>query len=60
MKRLKISYFINVLPIISATNDDRRTKLPPFDSLHRDGSNGGSIVLLPLFVAEIIGEMFIK
>ena len=35
-------------------------KLPPFDSLHRDGSNGGSFILLPLFVAEIIGKKSIN
>src|SRR6185437_3821747 len=46
--------------IISATNDGRRTKPPPFDSPRRDGSNGGSFVLLPSFVAEIIGETSIK
>src|SRR5437764_669641 len=42
--------FIDVLLIISVTNDGRKTKPPPFDSSHRDGSNGGSFVLLPLFV----------
>ena len=48
------------MPIISASSGDRRTKPPPFDSSHRDGSNGGNFVLLPLFVAEIIGEMSIN
>ena len=52
--------FIDVSPIISASSGDRRTKPPPFESSHRDGSNGGSFVLLPLFVAEIIGETSIK
>ena len=44
------------MPIISASSGDRRTEPPIFDSLHRDGSNGGSLVLLPSFVAEIIGK----
>ena len=48
------------MPIISASSGNRRTKPPPFDSPHRDGSNGGSFVLLPSFVAEIIGETSIK
>ena len=48
------------MPIISASSGDRRTKPPPFDSSHRDGSNGGNFVLLPLFVAEIIGETSIN
>ena len=48
------------MPIISAFSGDRRTKPPPFDLSHRDGSNGGSFVLLPSFVAEIIGETSIK
>src|SRR3989442_225511 len=52
--------FIDVLPIISVLSDDRRTKPPSFDSSYRDGSNGGSFVLLPLFVAEIIGETSIN
>src|SRR2546422_5725516 len=50
------SRFIDVLPIISASSGDRRTEPPLFDSSHRDGSNGGSLVLLPSFVAEIIGK----
>ena len=48
------------MPIISASSGDRRTKLLPFDSSHRDGSNGDSFVLLPLFVAEIISKTSIK
>ena len=54
------SWFIDVLPIISASIGDRRTEPPLFDSSHRDGSNGSSYVLLPLFVAEIIGETSIN
>ena len=52
--------FIDVLPIISVMNDGRKTKLPSFDSSYRDGSDGSSFVLLPLFVAEIIGETSIN
>ena len=54
------SQFFDVLPTISASSGDRRTKPPPFDSLHRDGSNGGSFDFPPSFVAEIIGKTFIK
>ena len=43
-----------------ASSSGKRLKPPTFDSLHRDGSNGGSFVLLPSFVAEIIGETSIK
>ena len=46
--------------IISVSSGDRRTEPPLFDSSHRDGSNGGSHVLLPSFVAEITGETSIK
>ena len=60
VKRQRIGHFIDVLPIISASSGGKRLKPPPFDSLHRDGSNGISFVLLPLFVAEIIGETSIK
>ena len=49
--------FIDVLPIISVTNDGRKTKLPLFDSSYRDGSDGSSLVLLPPLDAEIIGKM---
>ena len=52
--------FIDVLPIISVTNDGRKTKLPSFDSSYRDGSDGSSFVLLPPLDAEIIGETSIK
>ena len=45
------------MPIISASSGARRTKPPPFDSSHRDGSNGSSLVLLPPLDAEIIGKM---
>ena len=48
--------FIDVSPIISATNDGRKTKLPSFDSSYRDGSDGSSFVLLPPLDAEIIGK----
>src|SRR2546421_748075 len=41
---------------ISASSGDRRTEPPLFDSSHRDGLNGGGVVLLPSFVAEIIGK----
>src|SRR5437870_1376121 len=51
------SLFIDILPIISASSGYRRTEPPLFDSSHRDGSNGGSLVLLPSFVAKIIGKM---
>ena len=37
--------FIDVLPIISVTNDGRKTKLPSFDSSYRDGSEvSGGVV----------------
>src|SRR3989440_537704 len=48
--------FIDVLPIISVTNDGRKTKLPSFDSSYRDGSDGSSFVFLPPLDAEIIGK----
>ena len=48
------------MPIISAFSGVRRTKPPPFDSSHRDSSNGSNFVLLPSFVAEIIGKTSIK
>ena len=48
--------FIDILPIISVTNDGRKTKLPSFDSSYRDGSDGSSFVLLPPLDAEIIGK----
>src|SRR5207244_1484591 len=56
----RISHFIDVSPIILASSGDRRIKPPPFESSHRDGSNGSSFVLLSLLVAEIIGETSIK
>src|SRR6185437_7871420 len=43
-------------PIISATNDDRRTKLPPFEPPRCNESNGGSFNLLPPLDAEIISK----
>ena len=46
----------DVLPIISATNDGRRTRLPPFEPSRCDESNGGGFVLLSPLDAEIIGE----
>ena len=52
--------FIDVLPIISVTNDGRKTKLPSFDSSYRDGSDGSSFDFPSSFVAEIIGKTFIK
>ena len=52
--------FIDVLPIISVTNDGRKTKLPSFDSSYRDGSNGSNFVLLTPLDAEIIGKTSIK
>ena len=48
--------FIDILPIISVTNDDRKRKLPSFDSSYRDGSDGSSFVLLPPLDAKIIGK----
>src|SRR5256714_3953570 len=59
-KRQRIGHFINVSPIISATNNGRRTKLPPFEPSRCDDSNGGGFVLLSPLNAEIIGETFIK
>ena len=47
--------FIDVSPIISATNNGRRTKLPPFEPSRCDESNGGGFVLLSPLDAEIIG-----
>ena len=41
-------------------NNDRKSKLPPFEPSRCNESNGGGFVLLPLFVAEIIGETSIK
>src|SRR5881227_288922 len=52
--------FIDVSPIILATNNGRRTKLPPFEPSRCDDSNGGGFVLLSPLDAEIIGEMSIK
>ena len=52
--------FLDVLPIISATNNGRRTKLPPFEPSRCDDSNGGGFVLLSPLDAEIIGETSIK
>src|SRR5947207_1729526 len=52
--------FIDVSPIISATNNGRRTILPPFEPSRCDESNGGGFVLLPLFVAEIISKTSIN
>ena len=48
--------FIEVSPIISATNNGRRTKLPPFEPSRCDESNGGGFVLLSPLDAEIIGK----
>src|SRR5256885_4694220 len=48
--------FIDVSPIISATNNGRRTKLPPFEPSRCDESNGGGFVLLTPLDAEIIGK----
>ena len=48
--------FIDVSPIILATNNGRRTILPPFEPSRCDESNGGSFVLLSLLDAEIIGK----
>ena len=56
MKREKIGHFIDVSPIISATNDGRKTRLPPFEPSRCDESNGGGFVLLPPLDVEIIGE----
>src|SRR5881227_3904216 len=56
-KTLMNQLFIDVLPIISVTNDGRKTKLPSFDSSYQDGSDGSSFVLLSLLDAEIIGKM---
>ena len=48
------------MPIISVTNDGRKTKLPSFDSSYRDGSDGSNFVLLTPLDAEIIGETSIN
>ena len=56
----RIGYFIDVSPIILATNNGRRTKLPPFEPSRCDDSNGGDLVLLSPLDAEIIGETSIK
>src|SRR2546423_11288167 len=48
--------FIEVSPIISATNNGRRTKLLPFEPSRCDESNGGGFVLLSPLDAEIIGK----
>src|SRR5881396_4371951 len=55
-KRQRIGHFIDVSPIISATNNGRRTKLPPFEPSRCDDSNGGGFVLLSPLDAEIIGK----
>ena len=55
-KTLMNQLFIDILPIISVTNDGRKTKLPSFDSSYRDGSDGSSFILLPPLDAEIIGK----
>ena len=52
--------FYRLLPIISTSSGGKRLKPPPFDSLHRDGSNGGSFDFPSSFVAEKIGKTFIK
>ena len=59
-KTLKISYFINVLPIISATNNDGKSKLPPIEPSRCNESNGGGFNPLPPLDAEIIGKTSIK
>ena len=59
-KTSRIGHFIDVLPIISATNNGKRTKLPPFEPSRCDNSNGGGFVLLSPLDAEIISETFIK
>src|SRR5436190_1382421 len=48
--------FIDVLPIISVSNDCRKTKLPSFDSSYRNGSDGSNFVLLTPLDAEIISK----
>src|SRR5437763_12771023 len=55
-KTSKNRSFYNVSPIISATNNGRRTKLPPFEPSRCDDSNVGSFVLLSPLDAKIIGE----
>ena len=57
MKRQRIGHFIDLSPIISAMNDGRKTKLPPFEPSQCDELNGGGFILLPPLDAEIIGEM---
>ena len=44
------------MPIISATNDDGKSKLPPFEPSRCNESNGGGFNLLPPLDAEIIGK----
>ena len=56
MKREKNGHFIDVSPIISVTNDGRKTRLPLFEPSRCDKSNGGGFVLLSPLDAEIIGE----
>ena len=48
------------MPIISASSGGRKTKLLPSEPSRYDESNDGSFDLLPLFVAEIIGETSIN
>src|SRR5205823_13398689 len=55
-KRLMNQLFIDILLIILVTNDNRKTKLPSFNSSYRDSSDGSSFVLLPPLNAEIIGK----
>ena len=59
-KTSKNRSFYNVSPIISATNNGRRTKLQPFEPSRCDDSNIGSFVLLSPLDAKIISEKFIK
>ena len=49
--------FIDILPIISATNDGRRTKLLPSEPSRYDESNDSSFVFPSSFFTEIIGKM---
>ena len=44
------------MPNISATNDGRRTRLPPFEPSRCDESNSGSSVLLSSLDADIISK----
>src|SRR5438067_13024 len=55
-KRQRIGHFLDISPIISATNNGRRTKLPPFEPSRCDDSNGGGFVLLSPLDAEIISK----